>query len=139
MMLPLLFVFLVLMPSWSFAEDLTNVQWLACHDGDTCDFNVLLPAIFGAGISVRLSGIDTPEIRGKCTQENMLATQARDFLIMQLQAAKTIVLRQVFRDKYFRIDAVIMADEVNLNNLMVSKGYAVPYTGSGVRHDWCVR
>lgn len=118
------------------AEDLTNVQWLNCHDGDTCAFNVLLPAVFGTDIGVRLSGIDTPELAGKCLQEKQLAAAARDFLRAQLKGAK-IVLQSVFRDKYFRIEAVVLANDVNVNQLMVQKGYAVLYTGQGPKHDWC--
>jgi len=118
------------------AEDLTNVQWLDCHDGDTCEFNVLLPAVFGTDIGVRLSGIDTPEINGKCAQEKLLAAQARDFLRSQIKGTR-VVLLNVFRDKYFRIEAVVMANDVNLNQLMVQKGYAVLYNGTGARHDWC--
>ena len=66
--------------STAFAENLPNVQWLGCHDGDTCAFNILLPAIFGTDIGVRLSGIDAPEILGKCDKEKQLALMARDYL-----------------------------------------------------------
>ena len=126
--------------AWSLsahAEDLPNVQWLNCHDGDTCAFNVLLPAVFGADLGVRLSGIDTPEINGKCAKEKLLAGQAKAFLTEQMLAAKKIVLQSVFRDKYFRVEAVVLADEVNLNQLMVQKGYAVLYSGVGPRQSWC--
>jgi len=117
------------------AEDLPNVVWLTCYDGDTCSFDVMLPAVFGSAIGVRLTGIDAPEINGKCQKEQDLAKAARDFLKAQMQD-KTIVLQQVFRDKYFRLEAVILANGVNLNQLMIENGYAVPYNGSGPRKDW---
>jgi len=133
-----LLAFLIwLIPVLSQAEDLPNVQWLTCYDGDTCSFNVLLPPVFGAAIGVRFSGIDAPEIVGKCAQEKELALVARDFLQSQIKAAKKVILQNVFRDKYFRIEAVVLGDDVNLNQLMVQKGYAVLYTGTGPRHDWC--
>jgi len=120
----------------SYAEDLTNVVWLKCHDGDTCAFNVLLPAIFGTNIKVRLADVDTPEIAGKCAKEKALAKEARDFLRSQL-AGTHVLLQHVKRDKYFRVEATIIANDVNLNQLMVQKGYAVHYTGSGPKHNWC--
>lgn len=124
-------------PAFSPAEDLSNVKWLTCYDADTCSFNILLPAVFGTDIGVRMSGIDAPEIKGKCAQEKLLAIQARDFLLTQMRAAKTMILQNVFRDKYFRIEGTVVADAVNLNQLMVQKGYAVLYPGTGPRHDWC--
>jgi micrococcal nuclease len=132
-----LLIFFLLLPVWSLAEDLPNVQWLNCHDGDTCAFNVLLPPVLGANIGIRFSGIDTPEINGKCTKEKALAIVARDFLIAQMQAAKSILVHDVSRDARFRIDGTVIADGVNLNQLMLSKGYAVLYSGTGPRHDWC--
>lgn len=105
------------------------------HDGDTCAFNILLPAVFGTDIGVRLSGIDAPEIAGKCAKEKALALVARDFLRGQLAGAS--VQQQVFRDKFFRIEATVIANGVNINQLMVKKGFGALYTGTGPRHDWC--
>lgn len=126
--------------SWTLsvqAEDLTNVQWLDCHDGDTCAFNILLPAVFGTNIGIRFSGIDTPEINGKCAKEKSLAIEARDFLVAKMKAAKSILVQNVSRDARFRVDGTVIADGVNLNQLMVQQGYAVLYRGTGPRHDWC--
>ena len=131
---------LMLLPAVALAEDLPHVQWLHCSDGDTCAFNVFalvpLPAVFGADLGVRLSGIDTPEKLGKCAKEKQLALAARDFLRSQMAGA-SIVLKDVSRDKYFRIEATVEANGVNLNQLMIQKGYAVPYQGTGPRKDWC--
>ena len=48
-----------------------------------------------------------------------------------------MLLQQVFRDKFFRIEATVIANGVNINQLMVKKGFAALYTGTGPRHDWC--
>jgi micrococcal nuclease len=62
-----------------------------CYDGDTCTFTLPgLPDVFGDRISIRLVGIDTPEIRGHCQQEKRLAAQARDFLNDELMQAAVI-------------------------------------------------
>lgn len=123
-------------PVLSHSEDLSNVAWIDCFDGDTCSFDVLLPAVFGSAIGVRFTGIDAPEIAGKCQKEKDLAKVAKDFLKAQLDGA-TVVLHDVFRDKYFRLEARVTANGVNLNQLLIEKGYAVPYGGSGPRKDWC--
>jgi endonuclease YncB( thermonuclease family) len=65
----------------------------------------------GDDIGVRLSGIDAPEIAGKCAKEKALALVTRDFLRGQLAGAS--VLLQVFRDNFFRIEATVIANGVN--------------------------
>lgn len=122
-------------PILSHAEDLANVAWIDCYDGDTCSFDIFLPAIFSP-IGVRLTGIDAPELVGKCVKEKQLALAARTFLKAQLEGA-IVVLHDVFRDKYFRLEARVTANGVNINQLLIDKGYAVPYSGVGVHHDWC--
>lgn len=55
---------------------------------------------------MRLSGIDAPEIAGKCAKEKALTLVMRDFLRGQLAGAS---VQQVFRDKFFRIEATVIA------------------------------
>jgi endonuclease YncB( thermonuclease family) len=88
----------------------------------------------GDDIGVRLSGIDAPEIAGKCAKEKALALVTRDFLRGQLAGAS---VQQGFRDKFFRIKATVIANGVNINQLMVKNGFAALYTGTGPRHSWC--
>lgn len=68
---------------------------------------------------MRLSDIDAPEIAGKCAKEKALALVTRNFLRGQL--AGTSVLQQVFRDKFFRIEATVIANGVNINQRMVKR------------------
>ena len=88
----------------------------------------------GDDIGVRLSGIDAPEIAGTCAKEKALALVTRDFLRGQLAGTS---VQQVFRDMFFRIEATVIENGVNINQLMVKKGFAALYTGTGPRHDWC--
>ena len=90
----------------------------------------------GDDIGVRLSGIDAPEIAGKCSKEKALALVTRDFLRGQLAGASVLLL-QVFRDTFFSIEATVIANGVNINQLMVKNGFAALYTGTGPWHDWC--
>jgi micrococcal nuclease len=114
-----------------------------CYDGDTCTVTLpSLPDVFGDRISIRLVGIDTPEIKGHCEREKRLAAQARDLLNHELMQAKTIEIRHTARDKYFRVLAEIFADGRDMSDIMIQRGFAVRITGgrrvrTGVlrRHD----
>ena len=77
-----------LAPSHAFAADFNNVTYHRCYDGDTCTFTLPdVHPLFGEKISVRIAGIDTPEIRGKCQKEKALAIQARNLVRRMLGQA----------------------------------------------------
>lgn len=119
------------------AEDLSGVEYVECYDGDTCTVNIKgLPNVFGHHLSVRLLGVDAPEIKGQCDQEKYLAMLARSVLNAKLRKARSITLQDVRPDKYFRLDAVIVADGVNINREMLDSGLARPYDGKA-RQGWC--
>jgi endonuclease YncB( thermonuclease family) len=64
---------------------------VGCHDGDTCTITIpSLPELFGDRLSIRIVGIDTPEMKGKCDHERMLALQAKAFLAKHLQQGQDI-------------------------------------------------
>lgn len=118
---------------------------LRVYDGDTFYVNIPhVPAIFGADLGIRLLGIDTPESRSVCEKaedraaERAKATEARIFLENLLYESVHIELRELGRDKYFRLDAKVFADDVDVSALMVEKGYAIPYDG-GTKTTWCGR
>lgn len=108
------------------------------YDGDTITVN--LPGVhplFGNNISVRLAGIDTPEKNGKCEREKMLAKKAKTVVANALAGARKIVLADVARDKYFRINARVLADDVDIDAMLIERGLAVPYDGGTKTHNWC--
>jgi len=72
-----------------------------------------LPAVFGDDINIRVAGVDTPEIRGKCPAEKALAIEARDRVRELLTNAKTIDLLNVERGKYFRLVASVRIDGID--------------------------
>ena len=48
------------------------------YDGDTFRANIEgYPAIIGEHMSIRINGIDTPELRGKCDKEKQLARKGK--------------------------------------------------------------
>ncbi|MGK0290642.1 MAG: micrococcal nuclease [bacterium] len=116
-----------------------NVTFVRCYDGDTCTFNIKdIHPLFGRKINVRLAGIDTPERRGKCSREKRLAKNAAKRVRKILRNARRINLEQMRRGKYFRIVAMIRADGVNINELLVKEGHAIRYFGKRKKKlHWC--
>lgn len=116
----------------------TDVVVVGCYDGDTCTVSLPgLPAVFGERLPIRLAGIDTPEIHGKCEQEKRRAIEARDVLLGLIRQASRIELHEPGRDKYFRLDVRMVADGQDLGAELVRLGLAVPYFGGRKEHDWC--
>lgn len=107
------------------------------YDGDT--FSVTIsqwPDIIGKNISVRLKNVDTPEMKGACYQEILKAREAKKFTVQRLRAAKKVELKNMSRDKYFRIDADVFIDGKDLTQELISNGLGVSYSG-GSKTDWC--
>jgi len=108
------------------------------YDGDTFYATIAeWPPIIGSHIGIRVKGIDTPEIKGKCDHEVKQARKAKQFSVNFLRKAKLIELRNMARDKYFRIDADVYADGKSLAKALVQQGLAVEYGGK-TKRNWCL-
>tara|TARA_R110002124_G_scaffold224352_1_gene389754 strand:- start:5065 stop:5493 length:429 start_codon:yes stop_codon:yes gene_type:complete len=106
------------------------------YDGDTFRANIEgFPAVIGEHMSIRINGIDTPELRGKCDKEKQLARKAKQFTVERLRDSKTIVLKNIKRGKYFRLIADVYVDGVNLGEQLVKQGHAVKYQGK-TKQTW---
>lgn len=81
--------------------------------------------------SVRVRGVDTPELRGACDAEKQAASAAKSYVISLLQPGQTVRLRHISGDKYFgRVVAdVELEDERDLSGLLLRGGFAVVYDG----------
>lgn len=118
-------------------DDIIINEVVSIYDGDT--FRVTInnyPAVIGERISIRVLGVDTPELRGKCEKEKRLALLAKQFTVKHLRAAKVIILKNVQRGKYFRLLANVDVDGKDLSALLIQSGHARPYAG-GKRSGWC--
>lgn len=113
---------------------------LSTIDGDTFRARVTLWPDISMETAIRLAGIDTPELRGKCPQEKQLAAEARDALTALLKG-RTVFLSRVEPDKYgSRFVATIhTADGVDVGAELIKRGLAVSYEGRGPKHDWCAK
>ena len=91
-------------------------------------------------VKLRLIGIDTPEIKPKKDITNrdehiIKAKLARDFLSNQI-LNKIIYVEIVENDKYGRPLGNIYQNNINLNNLMIEKGFAKKYDGKSKDIDF---
>jgi len=112
---------------------------VSIYDGDTFKVNIKnLHPLLGERINIRVSGVDTPEIKGKCELEKKLARKAKQITVSFLRAAKYIELRNVKRGKYFRIVADVYADNESLTQVLLRSGYAVAYSGKKKNKNWCL-
>ena len=81
-------------------------------------------------LSVRLNGIDTPEMKGKGIpdEEKEAAKQARDF-VSNMVLNKYVKLENIESEKYGRILADVYIGNVHLNEILLKERYAVKYDG----------
>jgi endonuclease YncB( thermonuclease family) len=81
-------------------------------------------------LSVRLNGIDSPEIKGKgvTDEEKEAAKLARDF-VSKLVLNKFVRLENVQSEKYGRILADVFIGDIHLNELLINERYAIKYDG----------
>ena len=102
------------------------------YDADTITITSKLPYDGSPlyRLSVRLHGIDTPEIKGKdvTDDEKLAAKNARDF-VSNLVLNKYVRLENITSEKYGRILADVYIGEIHLNSLLLKDRYAVPYDG----------
>lgn len=118
--------------------NITVSSVVSVYDGDTIKVNIdNYPAVIGEAISIRILGIDAPEIRGKCASEKVKAIQARDYLRVILASASVVELHNVSRGNYFRLFANVIVDGIDVGQLMIEKQLAREYDGKYKRIGWC--
>ena len=106
------------------------------YDGDTLTVNAHPWPQMTIHTSVRVKGIDTPEINGQCETERQRAILARD--VAREMVGERVVLQNVEFGKYAgRVVAdVIIEDGRSLADILITADLARPYDG-GAREGWC--
>lgn len=113
----------------SYADDFTDVTYVRNYDGDTFTVDLKgLPPVFGEHITVRVKGLDTPEINASRMCERTAAFAARKFLEGLLKGAK-VQLLGCARDKYFRLLCTVKAGDKDVTESLLKSGLAVAYNG----------
>ena len=111
------------------------------YDGDTITIASKIKGLKDSPLyrfSVRLNGIDTPELKGgKNEQEKQVAIMARDWLSGKI-LNKNIELHDVQTEKYGRLLAEVWFDDKNMNKEMIAQRFAVEYDGGTKKSpdDW---
>lgn len=128
-----LLLLILLFPSVLSAEQQTSnfykVKLGKVIDGDT--FKVYLSCsykLFCKGVSVRVRGIDTPELKSRVPEEKAKALAAKKFT-KKFLTGKKITLKKCHRDKYFRLLCDVYADNKSLAEALLNEKLAVSYLG----------
>ena len=97
-----------------------------CYDGDTCTTL--------DGEIIRLACIDTPELKGKKANP-FKAKEARDFLNAYV-ANREVNIRRISTDRYGRTLAELFRGNINIQKLLVDKGYGQIYRKYANQCEW---
>ena len=103
-----------------------NINIEYCYDGDTCTST--------QREKIRLACIDTPELRG-AKADPIPAKEARDYL-NSLVAGRDVDIRRITKDRYDRTVAELSINGINIQQIMVKKGYAKIYSKYAYQCPW---
>jgi micrococcal nuclease len=137
----LLFLLLALAP-WALAGERSlpgpvPADLIEVIDGDTITVRAHVWLGTSVETSVRLAGIDAPELHGACLAERKKAAAARDRLIALLQG-RGLRLLDIAYDKYGgRVVARVETDRgTDASAALLAAGLARTY-GGGTKAGWC--
>lgn len=109
---------------------------VSVYDGDTITVRIdEMPAWLGKDIPIRVSGIDTPEMREKRPEVRALAHKARDVALNLCPPGMEVALSGIERGKYFRLVAYVNCDGRDLSQTLLDQQLAHPYDG-GTKEPW---
>lgn len=106
------------------------------YDGDTVDVLVDQGFDDSTVVRLRLKGINAPEVKGVTREageasrdylKTLIAKHTNGTQELLVRSYKTRRTVKQKKDKYGRYLAVLIARGVNLNEVMVTAGHAVPY------------
>jgi len=103
---------------------------IKCLSGFTCKKNA---------IKIRIKGIDTPEIKGKCRKETVLARKAKQFTVAFVRTSGDIKLsydKYDMYDRYGRLLAYLSVNGRDLSRSLFENNLGRQYEG-GKRRGWC--
>ena len=98
----------------------------SCYDGDTCT------TIYGE--KIRLACIDTPELKGRIV-DPIRAKKAKDFL-NNIISNKKVSIRRITNDRYGRTVGELFKNDINIQELIVQKGYGKIYKRYSDQCEW---
>jgi endonuclease YncB( thermonuclease family) len=99
------------------------------YDGDTITIATRIPndtTVYR--FTVRLLGIDSPEMKSQYENEKQLAIQSQNALATLIMD-KIVRIGTITFEKYGRILANVYCEGINVSDWMIDNGYAVAYNG----------
>lgn len=114
-----------------------EARMLKVIDGDSVLAEARIWPGHAVTVSVRVRGVDAPELRGRCRREKAAARRARDSLAGFLEGGR-LMLTNISGGKYYgRVLAdLARPDGKAVSAFLLENGLARPY-GGGRRQDWC--
>ena len=119
-------VFFLICFSSEINAKLPTITIKSCYDGDTCTTI--------DGEKIRLACIDTPELKGE-EAIPIKAMEARDFL-NKLVSKKKVSIRRITKDRYGRTVGELIKNDINIQELIVEKGYGKIYKKFAHQCEW---
>ena len=119
-----------------------DFTFLEVIDGDTIAININTPkdslsqAVLKDRILVRIRGIDTPELNSPNDFVRAKAFEAKQLVEARLKKGKRIYLKNVGRDKYFRLLADLEIDGKLIADELIYLGLAYKYDGGKKLNIW---
>ena len=98
-------------------------------DGDTIDVLIDLGFDLTKKERIRLAGIDTPESRTRNLEEKKMGLEAKEYLQNKLDNCNDLRVKTEKDGKYGRMLGWLHGNDENINNIMVTEGYAWEYDG----------
>ena len=114
-----------------FIPPITGGKVIKVYDGDTITIASKLPYDDSLlyRFSIRIFGIDTPELRTSNEVEKEIAIKARDFVIEKIYG-KNVELKNIATEKYGRVLAEVVSEDFSIGDLLVKEKLAVSYDGN---------
>ena len=86
------------------------------------------------GEKYRIANIDTPEIKGKCADEQTVAIRARQRLLTMVDG-RSIRIKVTGKDRYSRTLVLVADADGDIGDRLVAEGLAEVWGGAFI--DWC--
>ena len=127
---------LAFFPSLVFAQDFEAI-YVRNYDGDTITVNLNCnEPLFCKKMSIRVNGVDTPEIRGKCSKEKILGKKAKYYVKEKIKKSD-LKLKNCKKGKYFRLVCDVYYNDILLSQKLIERKLAVEYDGGKKTKNWC--
>lgn len=106
-------------------------------DGDTVVVDIYIWVDLIKRVNLRLTGVNTPEIRTRLQCEKEMGLKAKEFVESWLKESDLVTVVDVRPDKYGgRVRGYLYKGEDGLSEALIAEGLGVKYEGEK-RAPWC--